>query len=108
MDILFDFFIGGLLGGAIEKYRGVDKGMFGYFRPLYGCGAALTSESFVKNFVITSVLESYTGFVYNVDNCLWDYSEYQDAIGSWSPVNCLGFALAATLYHRVKKAFICG
>jgi len=106
MDILFDFFMGGLLGGALEKIAGVEKGMFGYFRPLYGCGAALTSESFVKNFVITSVLESYTGLVYNSNNQLWDYSAHQDAIGSWSPINCLGFALAATLYHKIKHAFV--
>lgn len=106
MDTLFDFFTGGLLGGMIEKYFGVDKGLLGFFRPIYGCGAALSTESFMKNFVILSVLEAYAGLVYNTDNKLWDYSKYQDAIGSWSPINCLGFALAATVYHKVKNAFI--
>lgn len=101
--LLSDFIIGGALGGMIEHFCGVESGAFGFFRPIYGLGAALTGRNFILNFAIVSVLEFMGGEIFNRDNTLWDYSDDQLAIRSWSPANCLGFAAAATLYHDIRS-----
>lgn len=64
----------GYMGAALEKSQGVDRGMFGVFRPIYTVGAALSTKSFLYNAIVMTIVEYYGSCIFDKDKKLWDYS----------------------------------
>jgi uncharacterized membrane protein len=95
------------MGAALEKSQGVDRGMFGVFRPIYTVGAALSTKSFLYNAIVMTIVEYYGSCIFDKDKKLWDYSLVPGNFeGRISLTSSVAFALFGKTFNYLNDETI--
>lgn len=99
-DRLIDFLVGGFAGAIVENCAGATPQR--YFRGLEAAGVALSSQSFLTNFLGFLAIEAIANFAINPDGSVWSYDELPFTIEHGvNPLVTFMFAFLGTGARRI-------